>query len=711
MAAPAFVSATAHAGNPTTSATVTLPTTAANDILIVTVNNGGANAAPTMTTGTFTGTLAALGTGAGWTSGWGGVFWARCTGNHSGQTIIASGATDSCSLQVVRYSGCITTGNPYDTNISQGTVAAGANATLTAFTTTVAETLVVLSFSIDDNQTVSSPTKNAVAMNNLSQASSTGGADSAVGTADLAQAAAGTTGNFAITVAAGTNQGKRMTAFALVPPTVTTVNLTVAAETDTAQPLVATKPISLEVAESVAEAQALLVTMFRSLGVATETDAAVALSRPTTTTVGEVSLAAVTDPGDDTLHALGVRARVTSAVSGTLKLRLYEGATARSAEYETAPLTTSLANYLLPLTEAEAASIGDYGNLSIRFRGVSAVGDPAEFEIAEMWLQTPLSEGGPVTLTRALETDTALALTAVKQFSLGVATETESALAVSATFHRTLGVASESDTAQAVTFQKRATLGLAAETDTGQALSLVVSRTLTAATETDAALGVTFNKRATLTQAGETDAAQPLTAFRSKSLAVVAETDAALAVTATKQFALGVAAETDVAQALTFSKPVTLGLVSETDAAQALTVQRVVSLGLASETDSALAATFSYRATLGPAAESDLAVALGVSGTQSFTLGIATEVDAAVGLTWVLQKALGVALETDTTQPISASRLAQLVEAVETDQALALSPQRQTLGPAEELDEAVALSSMERLIHTSRGSTVLVLNG
>ena len=221
MAAPAFVSATAHAGNPTTSATVTLPTTAADDILVVRATNGGANAALTMNTGTFPVSLTSIDSG-GWTSGWGGVWWARCTGNHAGQTIIASGATDSVSLQVVRYSGCTTSGSPLDSNIASGTVAAGANATLAAFSTTVADTLVVLSWCIDDNLGVTSPLKGGAAMNNLNSASSTGGADSQAGSADLAQAVAGTTGSFAITVGAGTNEGKRMTGFALVPPVVVT---------------------------------------------------------------------------------------------------------------------------------------------------------------------------------------------------------------------------------------------------------------------------------------------------------------------------------------------------------------------------------------------------------------------------------------------------------------------------------------------------------
>jgi hypothetical protein len=226
VAPPAFVSATAQgSATATTSATVTLPTTAADDILIVTVINGGANAAPTLTTGTFTldTSLALIGTGGGWTSGWGGTYWVRCTGNHSGETIISSGNTDSCAVLVGRYSGCITTGNPYDTNISDATVAAGANMALAAFTTTVADGLVVLCNAVDDNQLSTSPTKGGAAMNNLATAASSGGADAHVAIADLAQASPGTTGAFAMTFGAGTNQGKRATAFSLVPPPVVEV--------------------------------------------------------------------------------------------------------------------------------------------------------------------------------------------------------------------------------------------------------------------------------------------------------------------------------------------------------------------------------------------------------------------------------------------------------------------------------------------------------
>jgi hypothetical protein len=215
MAAPAFVSATAHSGNPTTAPSVTLPTTAANDILILVGVNAGATTAITPG-GTYNGgAWTSIDSGT-WTTGWGGCFWSRATGNHSGQTVTGS-TTDSGSLLVVRISGATTVGSPIDINVSGQAVGAIAGAPCGTFNTTVADALVCYCIAADDNQTITSPTKAGVAMSNLSTAASTGGNDSGVGYANAAQAATGATGNFAATNAAGTAQGKRTSAFAIIP--------------------------------------------------------------------------------------------------------------------------------------------------------------------------------------------------------------------------------------------------------------------------------------------------------------------------------------------------------------------------------------------------------------------------------------------------------------------------------------------------------------
>ena len=220
MAAPAFVSSTGHTGNPTTSATVTLPVTAADDILILIAVNGGAVTALTPS-GTYNGgAWASIGAGAG-TAQWGGVWWSRATGNHTGQTVVVGTATDSCSACVGRISGCLTGASPVDTNVSSANLAAN-GLTLAAFTTTVADVLVVLAVAADDNIAMSGQTKNGVAMAERGEHSSTGGADSIVGWSTLDQASAGTTGAFAGTHASSLS--KRLVGFALMPPTASQVS-------------------------------------------------------------------------------------------------------------------------------------------------------------------------------------------------------------------------------------------------------------------------------------------------------------------------------------------------------------------------------------------------------------------------------------------------------------------------------------------------------
>jgi hypothetical protein len=215
--APTPGTAVGHAGNPTTSATVTLGATAADDILVLTAVNGGATTALSSLTGTYSGgAWNATGLAAAMTASWGGSWWSRCTGNHSGQTVIVGTATDSCSAMILPVSGCLTGASPMDTNTSATTLTANGLA-LAAFTTTVDETLVVYCGAWDDNIAPSAVTKGGVSMT-LAAFSSTGGADSGTMIANLAQTTAGTTGAFAGTHASALS--KRLMAFALKPEVV-----------------------------------------------------------------------------------------------------------------------------------------------------------------------------------------------------------------------------------------------------------------------------------------------------------------------------------------------------------------------------------------------------------------------------------------------------------------------------------------------------------
>lgn len=113
----------------------------------------------------------------------------------------------------------------------------------------------------------------------------------------------------------------------------------------------------------------------------------------TATAVAEVSLAPGSTPSERTHHTLHARARVTSGV-GTLRMALYEGANNRSGDLETSLLTTSLADYTLPIADASAANITDYSNLSIRFWGYDAfAGAATVFEVDQVWLEAPVAAG------------------------------------------------------------------------------------------------------------------------------------------------------------------------------------------------------------------------------------------------------------------------------------------------------------------------------
>lgn len=126
---------------------------------------------------------------------------------------------------------------------------------------------------------------------------------------------------------------------------------------------------------------------------------------PTTTGTARLSLGSGVTPATRTAHSLKVRARKTNAAhTATIRAQLYEGATARSAEYETTNLTTTIAEYTLALTDAEAAAITSYSDLEVRLRGYSSTGDLAVVEVAELRLEIPDSgvpvvDQGPVAYT------------------------------------------------------------------------------------------------------------------------------------------------------------------------------------------------------------------------------------------------------------------------------------------------------------------------
>lgn len=246
-----------------------------------------------------------------------------------GDTITVTGLTNACAGIVNLYRGALASGDPFEAWTAEAN--ASGDESHAAITTLTDGSWVVLTVGNSPDLAVSTQsTTSPGALTERAEVLSTGGTDASIAHASAEKASAGSTG--ALTWAQ-TNAASGTLAYAIEPePT------------------------------------------------------------PTQTAVAEVDLAAGTEPDTRTNHSIQARARVTSG-AGTLRAALYEGATNRSGDLESGALTTSLADYTLPIADASAANITDYSNLSIRFHGYAAGGGAIVFEIDQLWLKAPEGSG------------------------------------------------------------------------------------------------------------------------------------------------------------------------------------------------------------------------------------------------------------------------------------------------------------------------------
>jgi hypothetical protein len=190
-----FVSSAVPTGNPTTSFTITIPTVAVNDLLILANTNGGATTAPTVTDNDTGGNAWAEKSSA---AAEGRLFWKRATSATSAKTITSSGNTNSCSGVLFVLRGAIVTGDPFDFFVPEEN--ASANEVSAGGTTSVNGCYVGLSVhngaSNGDVNVTSPATTSPGALTDFAEKLSTGGVDCACAMAGRAQASAGATGNF-----------------------------------------------------------------------------------------------------------------------------------------------------------------------------------------------------------------------------------------------------------------------------------------------------------------------------------------------------------------------------------------------------------------------------------------------------------------------------------------------------------------------------------
>jgi hypothetical protein len=205
----------------TTSFSLTLPTTVADDIIIVEyVHRGTADATlgGTYSGGAFTEKHdQTFGT-----SFSGKTLWSRATGNHSGQTVTGSGLTDSCAAVATIYRGALTSGDPLADATVVGEANASGDETQAAITTATNNAMVCLVVVNSPDLAVTSPTCTSPgALTNRAERLSTGGTDSSIMHASALKATAGATGAFTW---AQTNAASGSWAYAITPqPSGTTV--------------------------------------------------------------------------------------------------------------------------------------------------------------------------------------------------------------------------------------------------------------------------------------------------------------------------------------------------------------------------------------------------------------------------------------------------------------------------------------------------------
>lgn len=217
-AGPFVVAAFGHSGNPTTAPTGTLPTTQAGDIITVAVTDGNTNTGPGSLTGTSvsTGGLTwakkadAAGSG---TTMHGSLWWARATGNHAGQTVIAA-TNNSGALAGVVIRNAVASGDPFGNASAVGQAAA--TVSTSGFTTPADDCLLLLALCEDDDVVMAGQSvANVGTMVEHIEAGSTGGNDTLASIATRKMGAGGATGNFSWT--GGTSDFKVSIVASLLP--------------------------------------------------------------------------------------------------------------------------------------------------------------------------------------------------------------------------------------------------------------------------------------------------------------------------------------------------------------------------------------------------------------------------------------------------------------------------------------------------------------
>jgi hypothetical protein len=188
-----FVNNALGATNSTTSFSITLPATQANDIILLEYTHrgtGDATLGGTYSGGAFTEKRDELYAGSAFS---GKLLWSRATGNHNGETVTGSGLTNSCAAIITIYRGAETSGDPIEAIGGENN--GSGNETMAQITSLTNGAWIVLTVANSPDVNVTSQTCTSPgALTIRAERLSTGGTDTSVCHASAEKATAGATG-------------------------------------------------------------------------------------------------------------------------------------------------------------------------------------------------------------------------------------------------------------------------------------------------------------------------------------------------------------------------------------------------------------------------------------------------------------------------------------------------------------------------------------
>jgi hypothetical protein len=260
------------------------------------------------------------------------VYYKRVTSQIAagGTAVTVSGLTNSSCGGISAFRGAIASGDPFEAFVAEANKAAGAE-THAGVTTVTPNAWVGMANGTSPDTTI---TYTAPLVERHDRVS-TGGTDTSYGNASYEKAATGATGTLTFNWAV--NQVSAAIAYAITP----------------------------------------------------------ASGTPSSTGVMRLSLSSGSTPPADTGHKIKLRAaKMSGSADAVLKAAIYEGATNRSTDLATGNLTGSLADYVLTLSEADAANITDYSNLELRVWAESAAGENSMvIRVSRAGFETPVTSG------------------------------------------------------------------------------------------------------------------------------------------------------------------------------------------------------------------------------------------------------------------------------------------------------------------------------